>query len=318
MTEPVYWLNGQLVSATEAVLPLNDHGLLYGDGVFEGVRFYNGKPFRLHPHLERLALSARALMLTLPIDQAALERAVAEVIEAFDEADGYIRLVITRGPGGLGLDPGRCEKPNLFLIADRIDLTEGNQREHGIRLITASTRRPGPCVLDPRIKSLNYLNNILAKLEARHAGADEAVLLNEGGYVAEGTAENIFIARAGALFTPPVSDGALDGITRGIVLELCEQERLTVTEQSLTPYDIHTADECFLCGTGAELLAVQSVDGRRLSHAPGPVSERIGRAYRRLIKTETAGGRNDRDAFDNLSPITDHISAPTDPTGVIL
>ncbi|MGD9163642.1 MAG: aminotransferase class IV [Chromatiales bacterium] len=305
MTEPVYWLNGRLASAAEAVLPLNDHGLLYGDGVFEGIRFFNGKPFRLHPHLERLALSAHALMLTIPIDRTALERAVAEVIAAFDGADGYIRLVLTRGPGGLGLDPGRCEKPSLFLIADSLSLVEPSQRERGIRLITASTRRPGPCVLDPRIKSLNYLNNILAKLEARHAGADEALLLNERGHVAEGTTENIFIARAGALFTPPLSDGALDGITRGMVLELCEQERLKVTEQSLTPYDIHTADECFLCGTGAELLPVQSVDGRRLAHTPGPVSERIRVAYRRLIETETAGS-GCVITSDSFSPLTDY------------
>jgi branched-chain amino acid aminotransferase len=316
MTAPVYWLNGQLVSAAEAVLPLNDHGLLYGDGVFEGIRFYNRQPFRLRPHLERLALSARALMLTIPIDQSAMEGAVAEVIAAYGEANGYIRLVVTRGQGGLGLDPGRCEKPNLFLIADRLELVKGNQRENGIRLITAATRRPGPCVLDPRIKSLNYLNNILAKLEARAAGADEALLLNERGHVAEGTAENIFIARSGALFTPPVSDGALDGITRGIVLELCEQERVTVTEQSLTPYDLHTADECFLCGTGAGLLPVQSVDSRRLAYTPGPVSERIARAYRKLIKRETSV-RDDEEIADSLSPLADHTHrSQTDPTGV--
>jgi branched-chain amino acid aminotransferase len=306
MTEPVYWLNGRLASAAEAVLPLNDHGLLYGDGVFEGVRFYSKKPFRLRPHLDRLALSARALMLTIPINQAALERAVAEVIAAFDEADGYIRLVVTRGQGGLGLDPGRCENPNLFLIADRLDLAKEKQREDGIKIITASTRRPGPCVLDPRIKSLNYLNNILAKLEARTAGADEALLLNERGHVAEGTAENIFIVCEGRLFTPPVSDGALDGITRGIVLELCEQERLKVVERSLTPYDIHTADECFLCGTGAELLPVQSVDGRRMLCTPGPISERIQLAYRRLIKMETAEEDDGWKASDDRSPLTEN------------
>lgn len=290
MNAPVYWLNGRLVSAAEAVIPLSDHGLLYGDGVFEGIRFYNGKPFRLGDHLERLELSARALMLDLPYRHAELETAVAVVIEAFGAGDGYIRLVVTRGPGSLGLDPAHCERPNLFLIADRVTLVAESKRHHGIELVTASTRRPGPTVLDPRIKSLNYLNNILAKLEARRAGADEALLLNERGYVAEGTAENIFIVRSGSLHTPPVSDGALDGITRGIVLELCRQEGIETRERSLAPYDVHTADECFLCGTGSELLPVRAVDGRQLACSPGPMTERIQNAFGKLIETETATG----------------------------
>jgi branched-chain amino acid aminotransferase len=288
MTDPVYWLNGCLASAAEAVVPLSDHGLLYGDGVFEGIRFYNGKPFRLHPHLLRLERSARALMLTLPYDRDALETAVSEVIKAFGAPEGYIRLVATRGPGSLGLDPIRCTRPNLFLIADHMALVTEEKRRVGLTLVTASTRRPGPTVLDPRVKSLNYLNNILAKLEARNAGADEALLLNAQGFVTEGTAENIFIARDGVLSTPPVSDGALDGITRGIVLALCEHAGLTTRERSLTPYDIHTADECFLCGTGAELLPVCSVDGRQMAQTPGPISEQIQQALQRLIETETS------------------------------
>ncbi len=288
MTQAVFWLNGRLLPAAEAVLPLTDHGLLYGDGVFEGIRFYHRRPFRLHAHLRRLELSARALMLDLPSSLETMTQAVNEVIGAFAEADGYIRLVVTRGCGSLGLDPAHCERPNLFLIADRISLTEEHQRRHGIRLITASTRRPGPTVLDPRIKSLNYLNNILAKLEARQAGADEAVLLNERGHVAEGTAENLFIVRSGEVRTPPVSDGALDGITRAIVLELCRQLGLGARECSLTPYDVHTADECFLCGTGAELLPVGSVDGRSLPDCPGPVSRRLQQAFVGVIESETA------------------------------
>jgi len=288
MIEPIYWLNGRLATSAEAVLPLNDHGLLYGDGVFEGIRFYNQTPFRLKPHLERLELSARALMLSLPYDRHQLEAAVSQVIQAYGAPNGYIRLVVTRGPGSLGLDPTHCERPNLFLIADRVALVTEEKRRIGIELVTTATRRSGPSVLDPRIKSLNYLNNILAKLEARNAGADEALLCNAQGFVTEGTAENIFIARAGTLFTPPVSDGALDGITRGIVLELCEQEGLETKERSLTPYDIHTADECFLCGTGAELLPVRSLDGRPMAYTPGPISKQIQQAFQRLIETETS------------------------------
>ncbi len=290
MTQPVFWLNGRLTSAADAMLPLTDHGLLYGDGVFEGIRFYNHRPFRLQPHLQRLALSARALMLDLPYNMDAMTSAVNQVTAAFSEADGYIRLVITRGCGGLGLDPSHCARPNLFLIAERMALADESQRRNGIKLITASTRRPGPTVLDPRIKSLNYLNNILAKLEARQAGADEALLLNDRGYVAEGTAENIFIVRDGRLFTPPVSDGALDGITRAILLQLCQQLGLEAQERSLTPYDVHTADACFLCGTGAEIIPVRSVDGRSLPDCPGPIGMQLQQAFGRLIDTETAPG----------------------------
>jgi branched-chain amino acid aminotransferase len=290
MTEPLYWLNGRSVSAAEAVIPLTDHGLLYGDGVFEGIRFYNNRPFRLAEHLQRLEHSARALMLVLPYRRAELETAIAGMIEAFAAEHGYIRLVVTRGRGSLGLDPTRCERPNVFMIADRVALVEDDRRQRGIDLVTASTRRPGPTMLDPRIKSLNYLNNILAKLEARHAGADEALLLNDRGYVVEGTAENLFVVRDGRLLTPPVSDGALDGVTRSVILELCRQEGLEVSERSLTPYDLHTAEECFLCGTGAELLPVRAVDGRPLTACPGPLSMQIERAFRKLVSHETRTG----------------------------
>ncbi len=289
MTYPVFWLNGRIIPAAQAQLPLTDHGLLYGDGVFEGIRFYHRRPLRLQAHLLRLERSARALMLALPYSLDDLSAAVGEIIDAFGEPDGYIRLVATRGTGGLGLDPGRCERPNLFLIADRMTLADETGRNEGLRLVTASTRRPGPTTLDPRIKSLNYLNNILAKLEARQAGADEALLLNPQGYVVEGTAENLFIVRDGRLLTPPVSDGALDGITRGLVLELCESLGLSAGELSLTPYDVHTADEAFLCGTGAELLPVRSVDGREMARTPGPITRRIAQAFVALIRAECAG-----------------------------
>lgn len=286
MTEPVYWLNGRLVTGTDAGVPLNDHGLLYGDGVFEGIRFYNGRPLRLAAHLDRLESSARALMLKLP-SRTELQAGVDAAITAFDQPEGYLRLVVTRGPGGLGLDPTQCEQPNLFIIADRVALAEDAKRRAGLDLITASTRRPGPTVLDPRIKSLNYLNNILARMEAYRAGADEAVLLNERGFVAEGSAENIFVVRNDRLLTPPVSDGALDGITRGIILELCREEGMEAAERSLTLYDIHTADECFLCGTGAEILPVRSVDGRRMKQSPGLLTRRLEGAFHRLVEEET-------------------------------
>ena len=286
MTESAYWLNGRLRTAAEAVLPITDHGLLYGDGIFEGIRFYNGKPFRLTPHLERLEASARALRLPLPYDRATMEAAVTETIGAFAEADGYLRLVVTRGSGPMGLDPSSCRSPNLFIIADRVAMVSDEKRRDGIEMITASTRRPGPAVLDPRIKSLNYLNNVLAKLEARHAGADEALLLNERGQVTEGTAENLFIARGGILYTPPVSDGALDGITRAVVLELCAANGIEARERSLTPYDIYAADECFLCGTGAELIPVRALDGRPLGEAAGALYRRVSAAFAKRIEQE--------------------------------
>lgn len=286
MTEPVYWLNGRLVTGVDAGVPLTDHGLLYGDGVFEGIRFYNGRPLRPAAHLDRLESSARALMLTLP-SRTELQTAVEAAINAFDRPEGYLRLVVTRGPGGLGLDPTQCEQPNLFIIADKVALAEDSKRRAGLDLITASTRRPGPAVLDPRIKSLNYLNNILARMEAYRAGADEALLLNERGFVAEGSAENIFVVRNDRLHTPPVSDGALDGITRGILLELCQREGMEASERTLTLYDVHTADECFLCGTGAEILPVRSVDGRRMNQSPGPLTRRLEGAFHRLVEEET-------------------------------
>jgi len=289
MSNPVYWLNGELTPAGQARLPVNDHGLLYGDGVFEGIRFYNRRPFRLDAHLDRLQRSARALMIEPPHGREEIETAIQALIHAFDSPDGYIRLVLTRGTGGLGLDPARCERPNLLMIGDETELVDAAQRNAGISLKTASVRRPGADVLDPRIKSLNYLNNILAKIEARQAGADEALLLNDRGNVVEGSAENLFIARGGRLLTPPVSDGSLDGITRGVVMEICEQEGIPAEACSLALYDLYTADECFLCGTGAELLPVKAVDGRWLDKTPGPLTRQVEQAFRQRVAMETHG-----------------------------
>lgn len=284
----VCWMNGRLLPAAEATVSVFDHGLLYGDGVFEGIRFYHRRAFRLQAHLERLAQSARALALSLPWDQKALTQAVAETLAAAPDDAGYLRLVVTRGVGALGIDPRSCRQPTLFIIADRLDAM-AEARRRGARLIIAATRRLGADGLDPRIKSLNYLNPILARLEANRAGADEAVMLNTAGRVTEGSADNLFIVQGGRLLTPPASDGALAGITRAVVLELAAALGIEAREQSLTPYDLYTADECFLTGTAAELVPVADIDGRPPGHCPGPLFSRIDQAFGALIERECGG-----------------------------
>jgi len=281
------WLNGNLVSPNEARISVFDHGLLYGDGVFEGIRFYRRVPFRLEEHLRRLERSARSIVLTIPYDRKALSVAVAETIGAFDEPDGYIRLVVTRGNGKLGIDPRSCERANVFIVADQLALVSEEVRQNGARLIIAATRRLGPDGLDPRIKSLNYLNHILARIEADQVGADEAVLLNHAGHVTEGSAENLFIVTDGVLLTPPVTDGALEGITRGAVLELAEKLDIPFAEKSLTPYDLYTADECFLAGTGAELIPVREISSRPLESDLRPEFTRLQKAFAELLEEET-------------------------------
>lgn len=283
----VCWVNGTLVPAGEAMVSVFDHGLLYGDGVFEGIRFYNHRAFRLEAHLRRLALSARAIALRLPYGDDELAEAVQQAIVAFGQANGYLRLVATRGAGPMGLDPRGCTRASVFLIADEFRLVSTAVREQGARLIIANTRRLPADGLDPRIKSLNYLNNILARIEANCADADEAVLLNGAGRVTEGTTENLFIVRAGKLLTPPVTDGALDGITRGCVMELAANAGISVRETSLAPYDLYTTDECFLTGTGAELIPVREVDGRSPAACPGPVFRALQASFVQLVAEET-------------------------------
>lgn len=287
MSGALCWLNGELMPAQAARVSVLDHGLLYGDGVFEGIRFYHGKAFRLDAHLARLHRSARAMRLTIPHDVAALASAVRDTIAAFGTPEGYLRLVVTRGAGRLGIDPTSCIQPNVFIIADELSMVPERVRREGARVIVAATRRIAPNALDPRIKSLNYLNHILARLEATNAGADEAILLNAAGHVAEGTADNVFVVRDGGLLTPPTADGALEGITRAVVLELAETLGTPRAERSLGPYDLYTADECFLTGTGAELIPVYEIDGRRLGSPPGPVFQALDKAFRSLIEQET-------------------------------
>lgn len=286
--ETICWLNGEIMPGSQARISVHDHGLLYGDGVFEGIRFYHRRPFRLQEHLLRLVASARAIALSLPYELAALARAVEETIAAFPGDDGYLRLVVTRGAGALGLDPRSCAQPNTFIIASRLTMVSEQTRAHGARVVIASTRRLPADGLDARIKSLNYLNHILARIEANHAGADEAVLLNAAGRVAEGTADNVFIVRGGALLTPPVSEGCLEGVTRNLVIALAREIGLEVREQPLSPYDLYTADECFLTGTGAELIPVAEIDGRPLTRCPGPVLRQLTQCFREQIRQETA------------------------------
>lgn len=292
---PLCWLDGAIVPAAAAKISVLDHGLLYGDGVFEGIRFYRRRPFRLEQHLQRLQLSARATLLNIPLSQAELTAAIEQLVAAFDAEDGYLRLVVTRGVGPLGLDPRPCTQPTVFIIADRTALVDPAARIRGARLIIAATRRLGPDGLDPRIKSLNYLNHVLARIEAAQAGADEAVLLNAAGRVAEGSVENIFIVRDGRLLTPPTTEGALAGVTRELVLELAAQLNVPALEQPLTPYDLFTADECFLTGTGAELVPVRDVDGRPLATCPGPVFQRIDGAFQAAIMGAAIGSAERRD-----------------------
>ncbi len=286
-TPMLYWINGRLRPEQEAVLPVTDHGLLYGDGIFEGIRFYHRHPFRLAAHLQRLADSAAAIQLTLPCSQARLVEAVNEIIDAFPKENGYLRLMLTRGSGPLGLDPAACRQPNTILIASQLEMASPEQRREGIKLVVATTRRQSADGLDPRIKSLNYLNAILARMDASRAGAQEAVLLNPQGRVAEGSAENLFIVRDGRLSTPRPIDGALAGVTRSVVLELAEALNIPAREAPLTPYDLYTADECFLSGTGAELIPVREVDGRPLRHCPGAIFSMLSHAFQQQIKQET-------------------------------
>lgn len=285
------WLNGRIMPAQEARVPVLDHGLLYGDGVFEGIRFYHGRAFRLAQHLNRLYRSASAIRLTIPQNDMTLAVAVNDTIMAFSAPAGYLRLVVTRGEGKLGIDPTSCTQPNVFIIADELSMTNERLRSEGARVIVAATRRIAPDAIDPRIKSLNYLNHILARMEATHAGADEAILLNAQGHIAEGTADNVFVLRNGILLTPPVADGALEGITRAVILELASKHGIPWAERSLGTYDLYTAEECFLTGTGAELIPVCKVDDRSLGGCPGPVFHQLQTAFRELVEREAVPGR---------------------------
>jgi len=281
----VYWLNGKRVEESQATVPLKDHGLLYGDGVFEGLRFYDRRILLPLTHLRRLEDSARALRIQLPYSLDALHDAMLDMVEHSHTADGYIRLVVTRGVGPLGICPDTCERPTVFIIADALNMVSDTVRNQGLRVITAPGRRTPQDSLDSRIKSLNYLNAIFGRMAAREAGADEALMLNHQGYVTEGTVQNLFAVRDGVLLTPPASDGALAGITRALVLHLADTLGVPWREQRLTQYDLYTADECFLTGTGAELMPLRLIDGRPLPTVAGPLFQQLLAAFKAFARS---------------------------------
>jgi branched-chain amino acid aminotransferase len=285
MPTPTIWMNGHMTPAADAQVSIFDHGLLYGDGVFEGIRFYDRRPFRLAQHIARLERSARGIDLVIPYCAGALTEATEAVVAASNTADGYIRMVVTRGVGDLGLDPRSCPWPNVFLVAAPLRLFDG-AREQGVDVVLASTRQTSPDTLDPRIKGLNYLNRLLARIEAVHANAAEAIMLNARGTVAEGTTDNVFIVRGGTLRTPPASDGALEGITRDVVMQLASTCDVRVREESLAPFDMFTAEEIFLSGTAAGLVPVRTVSGRPVLRCPGPVFRRLESALDALVRSE--------------------------------
>lgn len=287
----VCWMEGKIIRGDEAKVSVFDHGLLYGDGVFEGLRFYNRRVFRLSAHLDRLFLSARAIALDIRQSAGEIRDAVGKTVDALQEESGYLRLIVTRGAGPLGIDPGKCHEPSLIIIGDELAMVSPKARKRGANVIIASTRQSGLDILDPRIKSLNYLSRIMAKMEANRAGADESLILNSSGRVAEGTADNVFIVRKGTLLTPPAIEGALEGITRAAVLELACIAGIPSNESPLAPYDIYTADECFLTGTGAELFPVRQVDGRMMRECPGPVFTELSRRFSALVRED--GGAED-------------------------
>ena len=280
------WVNGKLVDKAQAKLTVFDHGLLYGDGVFEGIRAYGGKIFQCSAHMDRLFASAEVIPLKIPMARQNIVDGMYRTMKANGVSDGYIRLAVTRGPGTLGLDAHLCTDPTVFIIADQVALYPKEMYEKGMAVIIAKTRRTAASMLPPSVKSLNYLNNILAKIEAVDAGVPEALMLNADGDLAEATGDNVFIVRDGAVTTPPPEAGILIGVTRNVVMELCGKLGLPLGEQRITVEQLHAADECFLTGTAAEVIAVTTVDGRPIgSGKPGPTTRRLLEAFRELIRS---------------------------------
>ncbi len=281
------FLDGQLVDKEDAKISVFDHGLLYGDGIFEGIRLYDNNVFRLDEHLERLEFSAKALMLDLPWSREEISQAVCDTCRANGLTDGYIRLVVTRGVGDLGLSPWLCAKPSIFIIADKIALYPKEHYENGLSIVTVATRRMNPAALSPAVKSLNYLNNIMAKMEAKQAGALEAIMLNDQGLVAECTGDNVFVVQKGKIYTPAAQQGALRGITRDAIFAIAAELNIPIEEHDMTRYDIWIADECFLSGTGAEVIPVVKLDGRVVGNGtPGPIFKRMLEAFRKRVREE--------------------------------
>jgi len=287
VTPMTIWIDGELKPRDQATVSVFDHGLLYGDGVFEGLRIYERRIFRLDQHLDRLYDSAKAIALDVPLDRAAMIEALRATVKANQKENGYIRLVVTRGVGDLGVDPTKCPKPSVIIIATDIQVYPAALYAKGVKVITSATRQVSHEAFDARVKSLNYLKNVLAKIDANRAGADEAIMLNGDGFVGECTADNLFVVKHGTLLTPSPQDGALQGVTREAILELAGEARIPGREARLTRYDVYTADECFLTGTGAEVMPIAEVDGRRIgSVTPGPLTKRLLDAFHALVRRE--------------------------------
>ncbi len=279
------YINGKLYDKADAKISVYDHGLLYGDGIFEGIRVYDGKVFRLRQHVDRLYDSARGIKLEIPMSREQMAEAITSTVKANDKRNGYIRAIVTRGAGTLGLDPRKTTDPQVIIIVDDISLYPPELYENGMEIVTVSTIRNHPNALSPRIKSLNYLNNIMAKMEAIQAGCLEALMLNHEGQVAECTGDNIFIVKRGVLKTPPTDAGILEGVTRNTVIELARAANIPVEESSLTRLDVHTADECFLTGTAAEVIPVVKCDGRQIgSGKPGPITKQLRERFHQIIR----------------------------------
>ncbi len=280
------YLDGNIVDEADAKISVFDHGLLYGDGVFEGIRFYNHRVFRLEEHIRRLYDCAKAILLTIPLTPEQMIQATVDTVRANNLSDGYIRLVVTRGVGPMGLSPFNCVSPSVFIIADKITLYSEEAYANGLTMATVATRRPSHDILSPQVKSLNYLNNIMAKIEAIQAGAEEGLLLNDVGLVAECTGDNIFIVRDGVITTPPLTAGALGGITRGVAIEIAAEFGIPLRERDLSRHDIYIADECFLTGTAAEVIAATKLDRRVIGDGrPGPITQKIIARFRELATT---------------------------------
>jgi branched-chain amino acid aminotransferase len=287
MSSPKVYIGGRLYEKADAKISVFDHGLLYGDGVFEGIRSYSGRVFRLAEHVDRLYDSARGIHLVIPMTKSAMAEAVVNTLKANNLRDAYIRLIVTRGAGSLGLDPRKTTDPQIIIITDSISLYPEELYEHGLKIVTAGTMRNHPAALNPRIKSLNYLNSILAKIEGTNAGCLEALMLNHKGEVAECTGDNIFVIRKGELHTPSIDAGILEGITRDAVIELARKAEITVVERAMDRHDIYTADECFLTGTAAEVIPVVEVDGRPIGTGkPGPITHDLRERFHALVRGE--------------------------------
>ncbi|MDU4698131.1 MULTISPECIES: branched-chain-amino-acid transaminase [Paenibacillus] len=284
MAEQWIYLDGQFVTKDQAKVSVYDHGFLYGDGIFEGIRIYNGNIFKCKEHLDRLYDSAKSIMLEIPLSYQEMEDALVETLRRNELRNGYIRLVVSRGPGNLGLDPNRCPKASVIIIVEQLAIYSEEAYKTGLKTVSVSTRRNIPDALNPKIKSLNYLNNILVKIQSNLSGAGEAIMLNAQGYVTEGSGDNIFIVKNGMITTPPCYLGALDGITRQAIIEICRKKGYSIQEQPFTLHDVYVADEVFLTGTAAEVIAVREVDGRIIGegHA-GPITLKLLEEFRAIV-----------------------------------